>query len=354
MTVRLALIGLGDIALSAHLPAIRRSTEVTLIAGVDPSPERRRLAEAAMANLPTYPDIDQIPSRYDGAVLATPPWVTAGLIRRLLLTDGRYVLAEKPIADSISAAVRLAELIETEHNRLQVGLTYRHDPAIERLGELIDSDALGAPLLIRAHIYDERLDAADPAHAERIRATLVHGPPVMHEGSHVFDWLRFLLRDQTAEHRPSGDHTAANVEPEVLDAWQSRTDPRYPRPNLIGARLRYPTRGGDAVALVEFGWLTEALPPCQLTVHGQRGYAVLHSPSFRLEVSTAAGTELIEFPGERTARSFDRQLARFVRLITTGGRPSPDLADGLAALRLSARIAELAEISSVDPVGEGN
>lgn len=334
--VRLALVGLGAIGLAAHLPALLRSEAVTVRALVDPIAERREQARAlAAAPIASYADCAELPADVDGFVLATPPWVTTGLARQLL-ADGRFVLAEKPIATSVQAAAPLLDLPATAVQRLQVGLTYRHDPALDQLRRWIADGPLDGPLLIRAHVYDERLDPADPEHAALIRTTLAHGPPVVHEGAHVFDWLAYLLGGPPEQ---------------VADAWAIRTDggAQDGTPNLIGARLSY---SAGRTALCEFGWLTDQLPRCELTVLGQHGYAVLDGFTFDLSLRTNAGTEVFQLPADlpadRTIRCFDRQLERFVALIRgTAGTGMPGLAEGLAALEIGERVAKLAKGAGV-------
>ncbi|GAB3419916.1 Gfo/Idh/MocA family protein [Flindersiella endophytica] len=314
--VRLALVGLGDIGVTAHLPALLRSPVAELVAAVDPLAERRERVD-----VPTFPSIDDLPGPVDGFVLATPPWVTTELAAALL-RQGHFVLAEKPIATSVAAAAPLTALSQADTTRLQAGLTYRHDPALARLRGWIRQGPLDGPLLIRAHIYDERLDPAHPGHAERIRRTLEHGPPVMHEGSHLFDWLAFLLDDAPAT---------------VADAWAMSTEGRT---NLIGARLAY---AGGTTALCEFGWLTDQLPRCELSFLAQKGYAVLDGFTFRLTSHTNDGVEVFDQPADRTSRCFDRQLDRFVALIRgETDRAVPGLPEALAALELSERVVRIA------------
>jgi predicted dehydrogenase len=317
--VKLALVGIGDIATAAHLPALRRQSRAELIAVVDPDPARL----AVVPDVPGYADPADLPSDVDGVILATPPWVTTGLITRAA-RSGQYVLAEKPVATSVAAALPLAELPPELAARVQIGLTYRHDPAMQQLRAWIEAGRLGGPLLVRGHIYDERRDPAEPAHQARLTTTLAHGTPVVHEGAHVFDWLSYLLGGPPSE---------------LADAWSLRTSATLPAANLVGARLRYP---GGATAVVEFGWLTDALPPCELSVLGDRGHAVLDLRTFQLRLDTGNAVEVVEFPGDRVARCFDRQLTRFLDLVTGTGAPTPNLADGLAALEISERVARKA------------
>jgi predicted dehydrogenase len=316
--LRVALVGLGEIGRTAHLPALLRRSDVTLVAAVEPDPRQR-----ARAHLPAgVPVLDRLDgAEVDAVVLATPPWVTPELAISAA-RSGKVVLAEKPVATSVAAAEVYAALTASERARIQVGLTYRHDPAMVALRDLLAAGELGGPLLVRAHVYDEqRTD--DTAHSALIERTLQHGNPVVHEGAHVFDWLRFLL----------------GTDPELQDAWSLRTRSGLAAPNLVGARLAY----GDAQVLAEFGWLVDALPRCELDVVGDRGHAVLDGRTFALTVTTAAGTRTFDPTPDRATRCFDLQLDRFVALaMGTAGRPDPDLDDGLRALAVSEQVATAA------------
>lgn len=322
MAVSVVLVGLGDIGLSAHLPAILRHPEFELVGLVDPDPVARAAAADRADGVPTVSQLAELrPAAADAAmVLATPPWVTTELAAELA-GAGRFVLAEKPIVVDLESARRLIDLPAAVLARIQLGLTYRHHPTLARLKEWVDAGLLGSPLLVRAHIYDERRDPAAPQHFRRLIGTLDHGSPAVHEGAHLFDWLAFLFGPDI----------------EVTDGWELRSDPDFPTPNLTGARLAL---GGGHVALVEFGWLTDALPRCELTLLGQRGLATLNAQSFQLRLTTADHDEIVEPAGDRVAKAFDRQPTAFLELIR-GGVAAPSVEDGLRGLRLAARVAEM-------------
>jgi predicted dehydrogenase len=311
-----ALVGLGAIGTGAHLPALLRSARLRLVAVAEPQADRRRAVDLP-GHITRTESLDELlaDDTIRGVVLATPPWATPVLAVRAVQA-GRSVLIEKPVAlDPVAAGV-YDELEHHEIARIQVGLTYRHDPAIRRLRELIMNDELGAPLLVRAHIYDE-VRTADENHTELIERTLAHGTPVIHEGAHVLDWLAYLL----------------DSAPTLQDAWSLRTRAELPADNIVGARLSF----GDHVAVVEFGWLTDALPRVELTLTGDHGTAVLEGKTFGIQLGTSTGTESITFQGDRMTRCFDLQVDRFADLLA-GGRPDPDLAAGRAALEWSAAV----------------
>jgi myo-inositol 2-dehydrogenase/D-chiro-inositol 1-dehydrogenase len=316
-----AVVGLGAIARAAHLPAVERHPDVRLVAVADPSAEERAgFAAAGHANVAVLSSLDEVLglAEVEAVVLATPPWVTPDLTVAAV-TAGRFVLAEKPVATSLAATSAYDVLSAAERSRVQVGLTYRHDPAMVALHDLIAAGELGSPLLVRAHIYDEQR-TADAGHRALIERTLEHGSPVVHEGAHVFDWFRYLF----------------GTDPVVDDAWSLRTAEHLAAPNLVGARLTY----GSTEVLVEFGWFTEALPACRIEVLGDRGRAVLDGTTFDLTVTTEAGERTFAPATPRLERCFDLQLTRFAELATgVRDRAEPDLADGIRALAASEEVA---------------
>nr|WP_199702040.1 Gfo/Idh/MocA family oxidoreductase [Jiangella rhizosphaerae] len=310
-------MGLGAIGVGAHLPALLRHPGVELTGLVDVDAARRaRAAELVSGRLPTFASLDDLPA-VDAVVVATPPWVTP-VLARTVLERGGYVLVEKPVATSVEAATSILDLPPELLGRLQVGLTYRHDPAIARLRTWIEQRRLGdGPILVRAHIYDEVRDEADAAHLALIGTTLEHGSPALHEGSHVFDWLSHVL---------GGDGR-------LEDGWAVRTAADLAAPNLVGGRLSYPD---GSQALVEFGWFTTALPPCELTFVGDAATVRLDGHTFDLTITGRDGEDVVRFEGERVPRSFDRQLDAFVGGIQSGSRRlSPTWEEGLRALAAS-------------------
>ena len=242
----------------------------------------------------------------DAVVIATPPAATAGLVRGAL-DAGKWVLAEKPLGLSVAetADVRAAP---GATDRLQIGLTYRHHPAVDRLRELIADGALGRPLLIQAALCDEPANPdQDPrAYARRLRS-LERIPPVVSDGVHVCDRINYLLGEPPVD----------------VSGWSLRTDPTYASANVNGGVLAYED---GTIARLDVVWLTPVLPQSQFVVTGPKGLATLDPPTFRLTVELADGTtETHEPPGDKTEVCFALQLRalrrRSSRRHAAGARP---------------------------------
>ena len=327
--LRIGLVGLGDIAVRAHLPALAREPRVRLLAAADLDEERLAAAPPGVratsdvASLLADPELDAV-------VVTTPPAATAGLVREAL-EAGKRVLAEKPLGLSVAETAEVRDAPGAAE-RLQIGLTYRHHPAVDRLRELIAAGALGRPLLVQAAICDEPANPdEDPrAYARRLRS-LERIPPVVSDGVHACDRIGYLLGEPPVE----------------VAGWSLRTDPAYATANVNGGVLTY---ADGTVARLEVVWLTPVLPRSQFVVTGPKGLATLDPPTFRLTVELADGTtEVVEPPGDKTEVCFALQLERFVDACLTGTPPVPGLGEAVASLELAERIAQAAGIARLVP-----
>jgi predicted dehydrogenase len=320
-SVRIALVGLGDIALRAHLPALVREPRVELAALVDVDPQRVAAAAALAPNVPTAQDVGPVLAdpAIDAVVVATPPWVTPTLTRQALAA-GKYVLAEKPLAPTLAEQLELRSLPGAA-DRLQVGLTYRHHPTIERLRSLVAAGTLGRPLYVQSSLADERADpVGQPEHYARRLRTLELGPPVVFDGIHRCDQLNFVLGEAPVD----------------VTGWAVATSPEFGSPNVNGAVLRY--ADGTLVRL-EVIWLVPSLPPSQFVLTGPRGRAVVDPPTFGLEVEIDGTTQTLPPPGDKTEVSFALQIERFAAACAERRPPAPGLEDALAASALAERVA---------------
>lgn len=327
--LRIGLIGLGDIAVRAHLPALERNARTTLVAAADLDGARLAAAPPGV-RATTAPESVLADLDVDAVVIATPPSATARLVRGAL-DAGKWVLAEKPLGLSVAEVAGVRET-PGAGERLQIGLAYRHHPAVDRLRELIAGGALGRPLLIQAAICDEPANAKeDPrAYARRLRS-LERIPPIVSDGVHACDRIAYLLGEAPVD----------------VTGWSLRTDPAYATANVNGGVLTY---ADGSVARLEVVWLTPVLPRSQFVVTGPKGLATLDPPTFRLTVELADGTtEVVEPPGDKTEVCFALQLERFAGACLAGRPPVPGLDDAIASLELAERIAQAAGIARLVP-----
>lgn len=188
----LVVVGAGTMGLR-HLEAIAAEPACRVSAVVDPSPAGEAAAEER--RLPLYGGIEAMFDEVepDGVVIASPNSLHVPLA--LACVDrGVPVLVEKPIADSLDAALALAEASESARVPVLVGHHRRHNPIIRKAREMVRSGALGRLLAVSATWLvrkpDDYFDAAwrrEPG-----------GGPVLINLIHDIDCLRFIVGEISA------------------------------------------------------------------------------------------------------------------------------------------------------------
>jgi predicted dehydrogenase len=198
VTVRVAVVGAGAIAEIAHLPAIRaQGDRATLVAAVDV--DRDRLAGFQLRNdIPArYTSVDDMlaAERPDLVHVCTPPSTHVELVVQCL-DAGAWVLLEKPPCLSLAEYDRIERAERAGGPYASVVFQHRFGSGARHLRELIDSGALGRPLVAVCHTTWYR-DHAYFAVPWRGRWATEGGGPTMGHGIHQMDLLLALLGDWT-------------------------------------------------------------------------------------------------------------------------------------------------------------
>lgn len=362
--VRVAVVGLGAIAQSVHLPLLRRrGREAELVAVVDLSPARgaQIAAEGGIAAFTSVADLIAAHASgacpLDGVILATTGSHAADATR--LVQAGIAVLAEKPLGYGRGDLAPLAAVPEAA-DRLRVGYMKEYDPAVARARELLADVKLRHVTVEVLHPADgAQIDFArlpppptdvDPERLARVRAEFAEvieratagTPPDLHpifayvlSGSivHVVGLLRSLVGGVATVDRAR--HWAA--------VGATQTQPAAPGSLELGGRL---ARGDVPWSL---GWhFISEYPEYRETVtfHHDRGtieltFAVpylLNAPT-RLRVLERTGAlgvveSVTTFPQEE---AFERELAAFFELCRGNPLPGPSV----AAAHDDARVTQL-------------
>ncbi|MGH3999895.1 MAG: Gfo/Idh/MocA family protein [Pseudonocardiaceae bacterium] len=145
--VCVAVVGYGywgskHMRVLSSMPGVR----VTI---VDQDPERIAEARRSYPAAEAAHRLDDVVSRVDAVVVATPPTAHAEVALRAL-RHGRHVLVEKPLATTVEDAQQLVDLAAANGVRLMAGHTFEYNAAVWKLKEIIDAGELGRILYIDA------------------------------------------------------------------------------------------------------------------------------------------------------------------------------------------------------------
>jgi predicted dehydrogenase len=143
--LRGAIIGLGNIAVDAHVPAWRARRDVVITAFTDVRAARRAEGEALLPAArwcETADDLFRVPD-LDFVDICTPPSTHVGLIRAAL-RRGCHVLCEKPLVSSVADLQVVAEAAATAKRLVHTVHNWHHAPIIARASALVAEGAIGS------------------------------------------------------------------------------------------------------------------------------------------------------------------------------------------------------------------
>jgi predicted dehydrogenase len=324
--VRLALVGCGRIAQVAHLPAIEKADDIQLVAVSDPSEAvvrgvaRRYHVPAAgtdAAQVWNDPNIEAV-------VIAAPDRFHYSLTSAAL-GAGKHALVEKPLASTSGEAAALVDLVKRTGLKLQVGAMKRHDAGVQAAHQFVQG-SIGEPRSFSAwyRIGDLRpgIEAtlfppvyADPQvrqHEAAFKADRERYLLATH-GAHIYDTVRYLLGDVAsihARHRADGDD----------HAWLALVTLASGAVGTITISVDVPGVSAEGIEIFgSTGWVKVDIPfPFYRQASQVRAYA--------------DGQEMV--PVLTDGDAYERQVEAFARAIREDLAPTPDVSDGLAAVKL--------------------
>jgi predicted dehydrogenase len=138
LPLSVAAVGCGRVFGRFHLPALRTLAGWSVVALIDPRPERRRWAEKELPGVLTLDALASLPDRLipDAVLITTSPDSHFGVAQEALLR-GAHVLIEKPMVLQPSEAASLVALAHSVRRQIRVGFNRRFRPAYTALRELL-------------------------------------------------------------------------------------------------------------------------------------------------------------------------------------------------------------------------
>jgi predicted dehydrogenase len=149
--VRVAVVGVGNVAQIAHLPAYRNHPDVELAAIVEEDPIKRKKVAHQYGVEATYEDLTQMLRKadVDAVDICTPNYLHAPMVITAL-RSGRHVLCEKPLARNAAEAKRMVDTAKKSKKILMVAMNNRYREDVQVLQTFIKRGELGNVQLVKA------------------------------------------------------------------------------------------------------------------------------------------------------------------------------------------------------------
>jgi len=151
--IRVLVVGCGNMG-SSHAAAYHMDEDFEICGLVSRGDSKKILNKKLNAQYPLFDDFELalLKTKPDAVCISTYP-DTHEHFACEAMEAGCHVFVEKPIADSVDAALRVQEAARKTHKKLVVGYILRHHPSWERFVSI--SQQLGKPLVMRMNLNQQ-------------------------------------------------------------------------------------------------------------------------------------------------------------------------------------------------------
>ncbi|WJM84079.1 Gfo/Idh/MocA family oxidoreductase [Dickeya chrysanthemi] len=130
-SVRIGVVGLGDIARKAYLPILSQAENWLLVGAWSPGQERARQL-CRHYRITCFASLDALISQCDAVFVHSSTASHYEVVKTLLLA-GKHVYVDKPLAETLAQAEALVALAASRNLLLMVGFNRRFAPLYQRL-----------------------------------------------------------------------------------------------------------------------------------------------------------------------------------------------------------------------------
>lgn len=186
--LRFAIIGTGAIA-AAYEAAFQTLSNTTITAVCDVRPSAAE-AFARRVGCDAYASVESLTmhARFDAAVVCTPP-ATHEAVATALLSEGKHVLCEKPLATSVPSAWRMLDAARRGNAILTMASKFRYVADVRKARALARAGGVGELVLVENAFTSH----VDMRHRWNSDASVSGGGVLIDNGTHAVDILRYCL-----------------------------------------------------------------------------------------------------------------------------------------------------------------
>lgn len=187
--MRFAVVGCGNIARKAVIPAIMKSELTTLAVCIDRKPEKEEeLTSAYQCGFAT--SICEAVKKYefDAIYISTPIAFHKEAIIEAALS-GKHILCEKSIVPSLEDAKEIVELCKKQNVALFEGFMYQFHEQHKKVNELVQNNEIGKPFHLQAWFGFPPIKETDFRYSKELGggAVLDAGSYTIHLARHFFN-----------------------------------------------------------------------------------------------------------------------------------------------------------------------
>src|SRR5258708_36659073 len=143
-----ALVGFGNVAAYGHWPAYAESKDFEIVTVVDPSPERRKVAQQLRPDLTIFSSFEEFLQAKQSAPLdfvdiCTPPTTHVKMAQECI-RRGWHVICEKPLSLSVGDYTLLARHVVRQEKSVFTVHNWKYAPIFQKARQIIKDGRIGS------------------------------------------------------------------------------------------------------------------------------------------------------------------------------------------------------------------
>jgi len=198
--LRGAIIGVGNIALKAHLPAFLGDetlrAEATIVAAADVAPQNLAAARKLLPSIRAYTSAEDLLAKetLDFVDICSPPNTHASIIEAAI-EQNLHIVCEKPLATKLEDAIRIQERIGGKEIVFVPCHQYRYSAVWRSVKEILQRGELGDVLLAQFNVFRPSADSGNSSWYSnwRVDPRISGGGIIVDTGSHYLYLLSHLF-----------------------------------------------------------------------------------------------------------------------------------------------------------------
>lgn len=239
MSIRLAIIGLGDMGLG-HVRGFERLEGCEIAVLCDENTEnlewgRKSLIKSKPKFLTDYKEIIKDPS-VDAVVVAVPNFLHRQIALDVL-SVGKDLFLEKPVATTVEECDEIILAVLSTKCIIQIGLVYRYANLYRTIAQLVESGTFGNVMMMYCKEYRENFPS--PWFFDKKKS----GGAILDKNCHHFDLFNWYIRSKPVRvYAMGGQHVVKGENYQIQCSYAARK----------GLTVNNPTILDHAFVLVEY------------------------------------------------------------------------------------------------------
>lgn len=197
--LRLGIVGAGDVARYAHMPAFWENPRVEVMAISDPNVAAANSVAQDFGIPNVYADYSELlaDASIEAVDVCAPHYLHHEIVMAAL-DAGKHVICEKPIAMNLDEADAMIARAQELGLRLLVVLNQRFLPIHQKVKEYIGSGKLGRPFLANGIILGNVIERMNDANSWKGTWEFAGGGVLFDTGTHMIDLMHYWFGQPTA------------------------------------------------------------------------------------------------------------------------------------------------------------